>query len=329
MGLKCSRCDADNPDDAYFCGNCGHLVRSKFGSSRPVTFGSPTAPAAEPVPYAPVSIEAPASLAPLSEPAALVAPAPPAALPPLSTPASPSAAVEPSASAEAPSQVDYAPAENAAAETFDAVASAEDGAVVLSVGDYEIRVSDVELAEVPVAQRAEVQAELPPPPPAYDPFFGPQVPVLPAPPAARPDIDPALRIEPTWPFPARIGLPEMRGAATDGDTRNTSGTGKSAELPPQARGWNFAGFVPFGLFAFSHQLPLLGVLGVFAMWMGPLYYILGFIIGFKGKEWAWQYRKFSSVQQYEKTIEAWNKAGVACLLLSFLIVFIFMLSDNG
>lgn len=98
---------------------------------------------------------------------------------------------------------------------------------------------------------------------------------------------------------------------------NTSGMGPGYPVPFEARGWTFAGFVPYGLFAFVNGSVLWGV----------LYFILGLIysifIGIQGKELAWQNRRFDSVEQYNETMRIWNIWGIVCLaaLVAFAIIY--------
>jgi hypothetical protein len=93
---------------------------------------------------------------------------------------------------------------------------------------------------------------------------------------------------------------------------NTSGLGDGYPAPPEAEGWSFGSFVPFGLFSFVNGNSLWGilwwVLNVFSL---SLVYII--YVGITGKKQAWQGRRFDSVQQFQETMRAWNFWGIICL----------------
>jgi len=108
---------------------------------------------------------------------------------------------------------------------------------------------------------------------------------------------------------------------------NTSGMGEGYPVPPEASGWTFAGFVPWGLFSFTNGNTTWGVIGLLLSFFGfgMVYWIY---IGITGKENAWRNRRFNSVQEYMDTMAAWNKwgiglliAGVVFFILYFIAVF--------
>jgi len=48
--------------------------------------------------------------------------------------------------------------------------------------------------------------------------------------------------------------------------------------------------------------------------------IIGMIVqGAKGNEWAWQYRRWESIEQFKQTERLWIYAGDALLILSFVV----------
>jgi len=97
---------------------------------------------------------------------------------------------------------------------------------------------------------------------------------------------------------------------------NTSGMGSGYPVPEAARGWSFAGFVPFGLFAFVNGMPLWGAIGLIAsIFFSFLYAIYAIIVGVMGKEQAWQNRRFDSLQQYQDVMRAWNTWGLILLVV--------------
>ncbi|MBN2081648.1 zinc ribbon domain-containing protein [bacterium] len=96
--------------------------------------------------------------------------------------------------------------------------------------------------------------------------------------------------------------------------------GQSAPLagapPASATGWTFAGFVPFGIFAFLNGNTMMGVVGLAVnLLLGPLYIAYAIYIGIAGRKLAWENRQFSSVEEFEGTMKSWNMWGIILLIV--------------
>jgi hypothetical protein len=159
-------------------------------------------------------------------------------------------------------------------------------------------------------------APQPPPPPQYPPPPSPQYP----PPAAYP------------PPPAQAGYQQQYGLPPDG---NTSGMGQGYPAPPEASGWTFAGFVPWGLFGFLNGDTTWGVVGL-ALWFFGFYIVYAIYMGITGRESAWRNRRFNSVYEYAETMRVWNYWGMGCLgagclgiCLYFIFVFVVAISASS
>jgi hypothetical protein len=80
---------------------------------------------------------------------------------------------------------------------------------------------------------------------------------------------------------------------------NTSGT-PGAAAPPEILGWNWGAFLLTPLWSIAHSV-----------WIGLLCFIpyvgavMPFVMGSKGSEWAWQNRRFESVQEFRDVQRAW------------------------
>ena len=104
--------------------------------------------------------------------------------------------------------------------------------------------------------------------------------------------------------------------------QNTSGHGKLAVIPHEIRGWNWGAFL-FG--------PLWGICN--SVWISLLGLIPGlnlvmfFVLGAKGNEWAWQSKRWDSVEHFRKTQRSWRNWGIGILLVG--IVFYFLLIVGG
>lgn len=111
-----------------------------------------------------------------------------------------------------------------------------------------------------------------------------------------------------------VGLP------ADG---NTSGMGDGFPLPPEASGWTFAGFVPFGLFSFNNGNSTWGIIGLL-LWFFGFSIVYWVYVGITGKENAWRNRRFDSIAQYVETMRAWNAWGIGLLIagIAFILIYI-------
>lgn len=87
-------------------------------------------------------------------------------------------------------------------------------------------------------------------------------------------------------------------------------------VPPeiQALGWNWGAFLLNWIWAIAHAvwIGLIGILPCASL-------IMAIVLGIKGNEWAWQNRRFASVQEYMEVQKAWRKWGVIVLLISVAI----------
>jgi hypothetical protein len=105
----------------------------------------------------------------------------------------------------------------------------------------------------------------------------------------------------------------------------------SAYLPPRdTEGWTFAGCVPAGLFGFVNGSTLWGVLGLLGCLGVPIVsWVYAIYVGIKGKELAWQNRRFDSVYQFRDTMRAWNSWGIFWMvigIIGFILYFVLVFS---
>ncbi len=101
-------------------------------------------------------------------------------------------------------------------------------------------------------------------------------------------------------------------AGTSPDAENTSGQGPSTDIPREIIWWNWGAFFLnwiWGIWnktyiAFFCVLPVIG-------------FIIMIVLGMKGNEWAWQHKRWESVDHFQRVQRSWSKAGliVAVILL--------------
>jgi hypothetical protein len=109
---------------------------------------------------------------------------------------------------------------------------------------------------------------------------------------------------------------------------NTSGMGDGYPIPPEASGWSFAGFVPWGLFCFFNGNPTWGAISIGLAFVG-LNIVSAIYVGVTGKENAWRNRRFESIQQYLDVMRAWNLAGIWVLAIAGVLVVFYILFVIG
>ena len=100
---------------------------------------------------------------------------------------------------------------------------------------------------------------------------------------------------------------------------NTSGYGEGYPVPPSVKGWSFAGFIPYGIFAFVNNSGMWGAFGIVAQFLG-LGLVYAIVIGIMGREIAWKARRFNSLTEFEDTMRAWNNWGLIVLCAGAVLI---------
>lgn len=111
---------------------------------------------------------------------------------------------------------------------------------------------------------------------------------------------------------------------------NTSGQGKTAVIPEEAKGLAWGAFLwtwIWGIFnrtwlALLTLIPLVGLV----VWVMLL---------FKGREWAWQNKRWDSVEHFNRVQRSWAKAGLIFIgiavlgIIAAIVIPIFMMSNDA
>ncbi len=89
---------------------------------------------------------------------------------------------------------------------------------------------------------------------------------------------------------------------------NTSGLGPQSHIPEEIKGWNWGAFFfnwIWGLFngTFIALLTLVPCVG----------WVMVFVLGIKGNEWAWRNKKWESVERFKQVQRYWAYASLALL----------------
>ncbi|MGA2159811.1 MAG: hypothetical protein ABSG90_11415 [Dehalococcoidia bacterium] len=123
------------------------------------------------------------------------------------------------------------------------------------------------------------------------------------------------------PISITVNAGTVSPTGTEAAIVNNSGQGSKAALPDQLRGWSWGAFVLtwiWGIFnstwiAFLAFVPFLGI-------------IWAFVLGARGRAWAWQNKNWDSAERFKKTQRTWDKwgkvlfiIGIAAMVLYFVI----------
>ena len=96
---------------------------------------------------------------------------------------------------------------------------------------------------------------------------------------------------------------------------NTSGTA-GAQAPREILRWNWGAFLLTPIWSIAHQV-WIGLL-CFVPYVG---WIMSIVLGIKGSEWAWQNRRFDSIQQFREVQRVWMLWGVGITLFGVALGF--------
>ena len=115
----------------------------------------------------------------------------------------------------------------------------------------------------------------------------------------------------------------MSNGHAETTSSNTSGQGKSAVVPDGIKGWSWGAFFLNWVWALGNKT-----------WIGLLTlvpyvgFLMIFVLGFKGREWAWQSKEWDSVEQFNETQKKWSFWGVVIFTVVFVIGFIMSIYDD-
>lgn len=90
-----------------------------------------------------------------------------------------------------------------------------------------------------------------------------------------------------------------------GSAENTSGMGKGAALPDGVKGWSWGAFLFNWIWAIFNKT-----------WIGLLCFIpyigivMSIYLGVKGRELAWQNKRWDSLEHFNRVQRQWSKWGV-------------------
>jgi len=105
---------------------------------------------------------------------------------------------------------------------------------------------------------------------------------------------------------------------------NTSGQGSLAVIPREIGGWNWGAFLLNWIWAIGNSV-WIGLLGLIPL----VSFVMSFVLGAMGNEWAWRYKRWDSVEHFKRTQRTWTKWGIiivpgsiAFCIITFTIIMI-------
>jgi len=117
----------------------------------------------------------------------------------------------------------------------------------------------------------------------------------------------------------RLVIPEASPLKTDEvhdyTSRNTSGQGALAVVPPQIKGWNWGAFLlgwwwGIGNNTYISFLTLIPYVGQI---------IMPFVLGAKGNKWAWRNKQWQSIERFRTVQKQWALGGLILVIVSLVI----------
>jgi hypothetical protein len=86
---------------------------------------------------------------------------------------------------------------------------------------------------------------------------------------------------------------------------NTSGQGDSAVVPQEIIRWNWGAFFLSWIWGIRNKtyIAFLTVIPVVG-------FLMMIVLGMRGNEWAWQNRRWESVEQFQLEQQIWSKWGI-------------------
>ena len=98
----------------------------------------------------------------------------------------------------------------------------------------------------------------------------------------------------------------------DSNDENNSGQGKVEKLPDGVAGWSWGAFLLNWIWAIGNNT-WIGLIA-FLPYVG---FIMSIVLGMKGRQWAWQNKRWDSVEHFQRVQKRWSVWGV---LLTVIVI---------
>jgi hypothetical protein len=95
---------------------------------------------------------------------------------------------------------------------------------------------------------------------------------------------------------------------------NNSGQGKGSVPPPGVTGWSWGAFLLNWIWSLGNGT----YIGLLAM-VPYVGIIMAIVLGIKGREWAWQNKRWDSVEHFNRVQKKWSAWAVGILVVPALL----------
>jgi hypothetical protein len=91
-----------------------------------------------------------------------------------------------------------------------------------------------------------------------------------------------------------------------------SGMGANSQVPPEIKGWSWGGFLLTWIWGIGNSvwISLLSLLGFIPTIGWIISLIMRIVLGARGNEWAWQNKKWDSIEHFKTTQHKWMIWGI-------------------
>jgi len=103
--------------------------------------------------------------------------------------------------------------------------------------------------------------------------------------------------------------------SSDAASQNTSGMGSASVLPPEIKGWNWGAFFLNWIWGIGNSTWI-----AFLMFIPLFNFVWIFILGAKGTKWAWQNKKWESVEHFQRVQKKWAFWGLIIFIIEIAVL---------
>lgn len=102
--------------------------------------------------------------------------------------------------------------------------------------------------------------------------------------------------------------------------QNNSGQGPNTIVPPEIKKWNWGAFFLHWIWGIGNRVWV-----SFFIFVPIIGWVMPFILGYKGSEWAWQKKQWQSVEHFQAVQKKWAKWGFIIFIISGIIFIILLM----
>lgn len=103
--------------------------------------------------------------------------------------------------------------------------------------------------------------------------------------------------------------------------QNNSGQGTNTIVPPEIKKWNWGAFFLSWIWGIGNRVWI-----SFLTFIPVIGWIMIFILGYKGSEWAWQNKQWQSIEHFQSVQKKWAKWGFILFIIAITITILSIVS---